>query len=144
MASSYVDFSEEEELSTVTEETAASFNELLSRVQVPHLSSYEQFRLADVVECVGTVEKHRRSIDENGSRFLVFFRQHALVASRHKGEPTGISWREIAWAYHSQTQDILVDLVTRHYGGKLLWQNARECGLFMWLTDSTALVSFTI
>jgi len=136
MHASYADFSDDTEPQSVTEEVAGSLNELLTTKQIPLLSSREQFRLADIVECVGMVEKHRRSIDDNAGRFLLFFRQH--VQSEAQKKP--ISWREITWAFHSGSQDILADLVSRHFKGKMLWQHAKESGLFMWMTDITALV----
>ena len=52
-----------------------------------------------------------------------------------------ISWREMVWAYHSGSQDILVDLVSRQFHGRMLWEHARESGMFIWMTDLTALVS---
>src|SRR5215469_16067132 len=139
MHSSYADFADEEP-ETITEDVATQLNEQLATKKVPLLSSREQFHLADIIECVGTVEKHRRSLDENGVRFLLFFRQHFLHPSHHKGDL--ISWREITWAFHSGSQDILADLVSKHFQGRMLWEHARESGLFMWMTDITALVSF--
>ena len=140
MHSSYADFSDDAEPDTVTEEVAANLNELVKRKQIPLLSSREQFHLADIIECVGMVEKHRRSIDDNAGRFLLFFRQHALRESGPlKDAP--ISWREITWAFHSGSQDILIDLVSRHFSGRMLWQHAKESGLFMWMTDINAIVS---
>jgi rabconnectin-3a len=137
--SSYVDFSEQEP-ETITEEVSTSLNELLTTRTIPLLSSREQFLLADTVECVATVEKFRRSMDSNGCRFFLFFRQHVLRETQHAQQSSAISWREITWAFHSSSQDILGDLVTRHYHGRLLWENARDCGIFMWMTDLTALV----
>ncbi|KAI9711287.1 MAG: regulator of (H+)-ATPase in vacuolar membrane [Bogoriella megaspora] len=140
LTTSYKDLIDDEEPKTVTEEIAATLNETLTEKKVPFLSSKEQFRLADIVECMGTVEKHRRSIDDNAARFLLFFRQHALMtSSKHADEPSSISWREITWAFHSSSQDILVDLVNRHFNGKMLWRHAKESGMFMWITDLTAL-----
>lgn len=138
MHSSYVDYLNDSEPKAVTDEIAANLKDLLTTKQIPLLSSREQLRLADIVECIGMVEKHSRSIDENAGRFLLFFRQHVL-SNTHKGP---ISWREIVWAFHSGSQDILVDLVSRHFNGKMMWQHAKECGVFMWLTDITALVVF--
>jgi hypothetical protein len=131
--SSFVDFTEDEP-ETLTEDVVESLTELLTTRTVPLLSSREQFLLVDTVECVGTVEKYRRSMDENGCRYLLFFRQHVLKQTQHV-----LSWREITWAFHSSSQDLLADLVTKHYHGRLLWQNARECGMFMWMTDHAAL-----
>lgn len=139
MHSSYADFSDDDtEPSSLTEEVAENLNELLTRKQIPLLSPREQFHLADIIECIGTVEKHRRSVDDNAGRFLLFFRQHVL-SDNHVGDP--LSWREITWAFHSGSQDILVDLVSRHFNGRMLWQHAKECGLFMWMTDVNAIVS---
>jgi len=142
MNSSYADFTESDDPETITEEVAAALNDLLTQRIVPALSSREQFRLADIIECVGTSEKHRRSLDDNGCRFLLFFRQHVLLATQKSETSSPISWREITWAYHSGSQDILVDLVSRHWGGKVCWKQARESGMFMWMTDLTALVRF--
>jgi hypothetical protein len=136
--SSYADFSDDSEPEAVTEEVASNLKELLTTKRIPLLTSREQFRLADIIECIGMVEKHRRSIDDNAGRFLLFFRQHVLNKT-HKGP---ISWREIIWAFHSGSQDILVDLVSRHFNGKMMWQHAKECGVFMWMSDINALVQY--
>lgn len=122
-----------------TEEVASSICERLQRIALPQLSGHEQIQLVDIVECAGVVEKQRRSLDENGARFMVFFRQHALRKGRIN--EIHMSWRETNWAYHSTSQDILVDFVTRSYHGTMLWENARESGMFMWLTDTNAVVS---
>ena len=97
--------------------------------------------LADMVECVATAEKHRRSMDANAMRYLLFLRQYLLRKAQNLQTQAGITWREIAWAFHSDSQDILVDLVSRHYNGRILWSHAKESGIFMWMTDINALVS---
>ncbi|KAK4667125.1 regulator of (H+)-ATPase in vacuolar membrane [Podospora pseudopauciseta] len=119
-----------------SEETAVDINERLTRIGIPQLSGHEQIQLVDIVECVGVVEKQRRSLDENGARFMLAFRQHALRKGR--ANEVHISWREISWAYHSTSQDVLVDFVTKHNHGRMLWEGARESGMFMWLGDNAA------
>lgn len=121
------------------EQTAVLINEKLTKISIPQLSGHEQIQLADITECVALVELHRRSMDENGARFMLFFRQHALRNGR-AGE-MHLSWREINWAYHSISQDILVDFVSRQNHGSMLWEHARESGIFMWLSDINAVVS---
>ena len=106
---------------------------------MPNLSSHEQLHLRDIVDCISTVEKNRRSMDGNAMRFLLFFRQHELRKEQNPERNVSISWREMGWAFHSNSQDILVDLVTRHFQGRMLWTRARECGMFMWMTDLNAL-----
>ncbi|KAF6835863.1 WD repeat-containing protein [Colletotrichum musicola] len=122
---------------TFTEDVAYAINEKLVKVDLQQLSGHEQIQLADIIECVGLVEKQRRSLDENGARFMLFFRQHGL----RKGRTSEIqmSWREINWAYHSTSQDILADFVTKQCHGSVRWEDARESGMFMWLSDHDAL-----
>lgn len=127
-----------EETEVFTEEIATSINEKLTRLGVPQLSGHEQIQLVDMIECVALVERERRSIDENGARFMLFFRQHALRKGRTN--EIQLSWREINWAYHSESQDILSDFVSRQNHNVMLWEHARESGIFMWLTDTQHLV----
>ena len=123
------------------ENAAQALNENLSRVTLPQLSSQEQFRLADTVECVATVEKHRRAMDDNAARYLLFFRQHMLRKAQGVANKDMVSWREIVWAFHSESQDILSDLVSRQFNSKMTWKSAKESGIFMWLSDTNAIVS---
>ncbi|KAI6780306.1 Regulator of V-ATPase in vacuolar membrane protein-like protein [Emericellopsis cladophorae] len=127
---------DEEEETSFTEQTAAAVNEKLTKISLPQLSGHEQIQLADIVECAAFVERQRRSMDENGARFMLFFRQHALL--KRRATEIHLSWREINWAYHSTSQDILVDFVSRQNHGSMLWEHARESGIFMWLSDITA------
>lgn len=130
---------DEEQDEVFSAQMAVSINENLMRIGIPQLSGHEQIQLADMVECVAVVEMHRRSMDENGARFMLFCRQNAL----RRGRPNQmhLSWREINWAYHSGSQDLLVDFVSRQAHGEMLWEHARESGLFMWLSDMNAVVS---
>lgn len=129
---------DDEEAETVTEGVAAAINERLTKIPLPQLSRQEQIHLADIVECVAIVEKQRRSMDDNAARFMLSFRQFAL--RRGRANEVHLSWREINWAYHSNSQDILVDMVSNQFHGKMLWEHARESGMFMWMTDINALV----
>ncbi|KAL5339866.1 RAVE protein 1 C terminal-domain-containing protein [Aspergillus crustosus] len=137
--SSYADLSIEDVPTVVDEVTAVALNEHLARVALPQLTSQEQFRLVDTIECVATVEKHRRSMDDNAARYFLFLRQHMLRKSQGIAEDATVSWREIVWAFHSNSQDILIDLASRQFGGKLSWKAARESGMFMWLSDTAAI-----
>jgi hypothetical protein len=117
---------------------AQEINEKLTHIGIAQLSGREQMQLADVLDCAGAVESQRRSLDANGARFVLFFRQHALRTGRKRD--VAMSWREINWAFHSTSQDILVNFVARQSHGTILWQNARDSGMFMWLADQSALV----
>jgi hypothetical protein len=72
---------------------------------------------------------------------MLFFRDHILRKGHSSLSHVRISWREITWAYHSNSQDILVDLISRQFHGRMMWTHARESGMFMWLQDPAAMVS---
>ncbi|CUS15530.1 unnamed protein product [Tuber aestivum] len=127
-------YQEEEELLYFDEALAKSLCSLLTRIPIPHLMGTEQINLAGIVECVAQVKEHRRSIDENGARYLLSFRQHGL-----RREPADMSYREVVWAFHSASQEILIDLVNNNAKGKMMWPQARESGIFMWLRDPEAI-----
>ncbi|KAF7950431.1 hypothetical protein EAE96_007716 [Botrytis aclada] len=135
--STFDGFSEDDEVETVTESVAAAITEKLTQIVLPQLSRQEQIHLADIVGCVAIVERQRRSMDDNAARFMLFFRQHVL--RRGRANELSLSWREINWAYHSNSQDILADMVSRQFHGRMLWEHARESGIFMWMTDANAL-----
>ncbi|BCR86495.1 WD repeat protein [Aspergillus chevalieri] len=136
---SLADFTLEDEPSVIDENAAATLNETLSRIALPQLSSQEQFRLVNTIECVATVEKQRRSMDDNAARYLLFFRQHMLRKAQGVANSDTVSWREIVWAFHSESHDILSDLVSRQVNNKMVWVSARESGVFMWLSDPNAI-----
>ena len=141
---SYIELTDDHEPQSVTEDLAASLNENLAKLALPQLSSHDQIHLAGIIECVATAEKHRRSMDDFAMRYLLIFRQHMLRKGQGPAVRVNISWREIVWAFYSGSQDILVDLVTKQFHGRMLWEHARESGMFMWMTDITALVRMFI
>ncbi|KAH0605847.1 uncharacterized protein H6S33_004304 [Morchella sextelata] len=131
-AGGFFDYLAEEEFSSFDEALAASLCALLVKIPIPALTGSEQIMLAGTIECVGQVRQHRRSIDENAARYLLFYRQGAL---QRKKEAAAVSYREVVWAFHSESQEILSDIVNR---GSMTWAAARECGIFLWLRDEAA------
>lgn len=129
-------FQEDEDLSTVDDVLAEKLRELLTSIPIPHMSGPEQINLAVIAESVAQVNKHRRSMDEHGAQYLLFFRQNHVRREQPEHE---MSWREITWAFHSVSQEILVDLVNGNCQGRMLWHQARQSGIFMWLRDSEAI-----
>ena len=123
------------------EQNALTLNERLANIELPNITRIEQLQLAESITCLAATHKLRRAVDDNGKRHYFCFRQRA-VRSRHEPQEHRIPWREIAWAVHSNSQDILVDHVVRQYQGKFGWEQASDCGMLLWLTDRNALVRF--
>lgn len=137
---SYLEYSSEEEASSIDSEIATSLSAKLLEVRLPFITKNDQTRLANFVESIGFVEKHRLSVDEWGLRYLVFFQETGLRLNIANATVEQLSWRETVWAYHCTNQEVLVDLTSKRYNGRMQWVNARECGMFMWMTDLSALV----
>ena len=104
------------------------------------MTSRDQSQLADMVWSLAMLEKHHRSLDANAMRYLLVFQRKTL--GKASGNHVRIGWREIAWAHHSESQEILVDQISRNYG-RMLWKDAKESGMFMWMTNLDGVVSRT-
>ena len=131
---------DEEHSQGVTEDMAASLQELLAKIEIPFVTSAHQLRLASIVECIAVAARKKGSMDDNAMRFDMILNQHMLRKSEPLSQRFDMTWREFAWAFHSTSQDILVDYVSRQCHGRMLWKDARESGMFMWLTDINGLV----
>ena len=138
---SYPEDKDDEEPETITKNLAASLHEIMEKVALPHLTNPEQVRLAGLIESVATAEKQMGSMDTNAVRYHIFLSQHMLRRRQKSTDCTKVAWREIVWAFHSNCQDILIDLISRQFRGRTLWEDARESGMFMWMNDQNTLVS---
>ena len=129
-----------DEESNLSQSEASELAEKTKSITIPHVTKEEQKQLERIIESLNLDKKSLRSLDQNGTRFLALFKHFMNSPNRMPENVSTISWREIAWAYHCQSQEILLDRVSQHYGGKVLWRSAREAGLFLWISDHTALV----
>ncbi|KAB8416382.1 hypothetical protein FH972_024901 [Carpinus fangiana] len=100
-----------------------------------HISRSEQEGLTHLVKSLCVVRTYQQSVDHLGLRFLSEFQYQQLR------EGTPMKWREVVWALYSTSQEILLDLTTRHLDSKLLWEDAKSIGMFMWMTDVEAMKS---
>ncbi|KIW37519.1 uncharacterized protein PV06_10172 [Exophiala oligosperma] len=107
-----------------------SLIEKLKQHELWQLGNESQTILIEQISVYSELEKQERSIDDNARRYL-----QALYSS----DESGVPWSAILFASRSTSQEVLVDLVTRFYGGKLTWEAARKSGIFCWLTDAEAL-----
>jgi hypothetical protein len=52
-----------------------------------------------------------------------------------------LKYRDVVWAFHSESQDLLLDeSVKACEEGKLTWENAKALGVFLWLKSPEVLV----
>lgn len=107
------------------------------------------------------IDEQRRSLDANGVRYLISMRSFFIINRRVTEGGSGavtpeskfkkgvlapfvrerIRYRDIVWAFHSESQEILLSASTTACGGKMLWLDARALGVFLWGTSVESLVS---
>jgi len=123
------------------EDTALSLVDRLSTIKLPHISDDSLKGLSSLIAQAGFIVKQQKSVDEFALLYLAELPGLMNDALQTRTTPSQASWRKICWAYHSNSEEILIDITARQYKGQLHWQNARDCGMFMWMTDLAALVS---
>lgn len=135
----------------------SSLQQQLEEIDLPKTSDAEQERLKIVLGTIVYMQEHMGSLDENGFRYLFSWKMHVLEleSKRHKqsadtdrpaanGDETlspvvpTMSWREIVFAYHSQTQQPLLEALHSYYNGKLDWPTVRNLGIPAWLHNVRA------
>ncbi|KZV81002.1 hypothetical protein EXIGLDRAFT_780266 [Exidia glandulosa HHB12029] len=117
----------------------ALVNRLISRLNtttLPYLSANEQKHLAVSVQTTLEIEEQRRALDECGLRFLISMRSFYILNAREDSGSESrerLRYRDMVWAFHSESQDLLLAAATQACGGKMLWTDAKAVGLFLWL-----------
>lgn len=80
-----------------------------------------------------------RSPDPNHVQDYVAPVVHPALEYR-RGFRDRIRYRDMVWAFHSNSQEILLAASITACGGKVLWQDARAMGVFLWLNSIESLV----
>lgn len=133
-------------------------------VMIP-LTHMEKSSLATLAQATLEVERSRRSLDVCGMRYLTSIR--SFVNRTRRGAASGaatpmpngtstpnsvvpaaharISFRNIVWATHSESQEVLLQAATASCeNGKMMWDDAKRLGVFLWMHNQEALVSDTL
>src|SRR5690606_8031613 len=100
---SFFDMVQEDDTSIFSSALASKLGDLLNTTPIPRLTGPEQRNMKAIIECVDEVNQQRRSMDENAARFVLFFKLYSIM-SFVKRATTGLSWREINWGFHSESQ----------------------------------------
>ncbi|CAG8572440.1 2105_t:CDS:10 [Ambispora gerdemannii] len=121
-----------------TDKAAEFLSEQLTRISLPDLSNIEQAQLLALVHTIVQVESQKRSLDENGVRYVIFMRRyHYLQRATMPGalRASGLSYRDMIWALHSESQNLLVEYSISASGGSFLWKDAKVHGIILWLSN---------
>lgn len=118
-----------------------------------------------LADCDGNqVEEQRRALDPNGLRYLISMRSFYILNERLRplvdtdsvsvkstatskssgpsraGRRERLRYRDMVWAFHSESQDLLLSASVAAAGGKMRWCDARALGVFVWLRSTETMV----
>lgn len=100
---------------------------------------------------ISQVGEHRRALDNSGLRYLIAMRSFFLSQSHQRAlacegiqrqHGHRLRYREIVWAFHSESQEILLQDSIDACTSKITWLTARALGTFLWLRSRESLVGF--
>jgi hypothetical protein len=133
-------------------DTINSLQQQLEEIDLPKTSDTEQARLKIVLGTIIYMQDHIGSLDENGLRYLFSWKLHVLELEGKRGTSSTndeqstsngdgtpppcvpkMSWREIVFAYHSESQQPLLEALHNYYGANLDWPIVRQLGIPAWL-----------
>ncbi|KAE8543087.1 hypothetical protein D1P53_000574 [Cryptococcus gattii VGV] len=147
---------EEDTQDDLTEKVVTALEErLCGPVHIP-ISAAETSFLATVARVTLEVDRQRRSLDISGTRYLISIRMYVnwdrlsntsgtVTPSsdselRQMPKPRGashFSFRNIVWAMHSDSQELLLEATSQCCkNGKMLWEDAKKLGVFLWLKSA--------
>ncbi|KAJ7630787.1 RAVE protein 1 C terminal-domain-containing protein [Roridomyces roridus] len=123
---------------------------------LPHLTPNEQAHLLVLIQTTLEIDEQRRALDSNGLRYLISMRsfyilnhrvsapgspESANTIPRQTGRRERLRYRDMVWAFHSESQDLLLSGSTAACNGKMCWADARALGVSLWLNSVEALRS---
>lgn len=137
---------------------------LLTHSHLPGLSSLDQMHLLALADAVasfnasydqshksdgGTITNDQAvaadALDDCGLRYLLTMRQHTYllrcvpIAQRRQLHKEGLSTSCIVWAFHSEAQEELVQLIVAQHKNNLKWSTLRELGVGWWIRNNATL-----
>ncbi|KAJ7169732.1 RAVE protein 1 C terminal-domain-containing protein [Mycena filopes] len=128
--------------------------ETLEHHPLPHLTPNEQAHLSVLIQTTLEIDEQRRALDSNGLRYLISMRSFYILnhrasapgspqsldtIPRQTGRRERLRYRDMVWAFHSESQDLLLSASTAACSGKMCWSDARALGVSIWLTSTDAM-----
>uniref|UniRef100_A0A8C5FX38 Dmx like 1 n=1 Tax=Gadus morhua TaxID=8049 RepID=A0A8C5FX38_GADMO len=121
---------------------------------LPGLTSMEQMSLMALADTIATTSTDLRdsqnrkggeTLDDCGLRFLLAVRLHTFLSTSlppaHRAQllRQGLSTCHFAWAFHSEAEEELLNMLPAHQRGEPSWTELRSMGLGWWLRSTNKL-----
>ncbi|KAF1802905.1 RAVE protein 1 C terminal-domain-containing protein [Mucor lusitanicus] len=129
------DNQDDDTVRALTSNEAKNLAHYLKVKELPGLNQSERIHLIAMVDTIVEITNQGDSLDENGARFTALLENHFHLNKSLPPEQRymQLESRDYVWALHSQSQDLLLERCIRLCDNTLVWQDARNLGLFIWL-----------
>lgn len=85
------------------------------------------------------------SLDDCGLRFLLAMKHYTYllrclpIAQRTQFQKQGVVSSNVVWAFHSESEEEILNLIPSYAKGQLRWATLKELGMGWWLRNNTLL-----
>ncbi|KAF9916958.1 regulator of (H+)-ATPase in vacuolar membrane [Lobosporangium transversale] len=119
----------------LNDRTSRDMIEFLTKVHLVGLSKAAQLHLSAFIEGFTKIDQQHHSVDDNGLRFLIFVRRFNYLSYTLPPNQrlTMLNYRDIVWAFHSESQDLLLDFCSNSLKAPMTWTEAKSLGIFLWM-----------
>ncbi|KAG0172011.1 regulator of (H+)-ATPase in vacuolar membrane [Apophysomyces sp. BC1021] len=124
---------EDDDVRPLSNVESAYLIDYLKSKELPGLSQSERMHLMAVVDTFSEISTQGEALDENGARFTALVENYFHLNSMLDLDKRQLASRDIVWALHSQSQDLLLERCVRLCNGKIMWEDAKALGMFLWL-----------
>ncbi|KAF9270044.1 WD repeat-containing protein [Marasmius fiardii PR-910] len=128
--------------------------ERLEANPLPRLTPNENAHLLVLIQTTLEIDEQSRALDSNGLRYLISMRSFYILNRRASSPsspesqgsvPRGtirrerLRYRDMIWAFHSESQELLLNASAAACNGKMGWSDARALGVAVWLSSFDSL-----
>ncbi|KAK0464982.1 RAVE protein 1 C terminal-domain-containing protein [Desarmillaria tabescens] len=115
-----------------------------------HLTPNEHAHLLVLIQTTLEIDEQSRSLDANGLRYLISMRSFYILnrrastpaspsskggIPRNTGRRERLRYRDMIWAFHSESHGLLLEASIAACNGKMGWSDARALGISIWTTS---------
>ncbi|KAL0097480.1 RAVE protein 1 C terminal-domain-containing protein [Phycomyces blakesleeanus] len=127
-------YDDDDDSRSLSHEEANYLMEHLKSKKMPALSENERMHLVAMIDTFDEVSTQGEALDENGARFTALLENHFHLNNIiSQDQQQALAARDFVWALHSQSQDLLLERCIRLCNNKLMWEEAKSLGIFLWL-----------
>lgn len=111
--------------------------ENIPKLHIKNLSGSDKDTLVMLVKSFSDLNEYKNSLDSNGVRYLL----PAMISLQRlaAGMQPEVTSRDACWAFFSDSQDAVQEILTKICNGKIIWKTAKALGLGWWIRNPECL-----